>query len=84
MAFKDIPRNRIRKLLTKSNDMILVNKVPSRESLEKKFQDINEFGLYLHIPFCKQICPYCPYNKEIYQSDAAEMYTRAIKKEIDF
>ena len=64
--------------------MILANRTPGYESLERKFQDISEFGLYLHIPFCKQICPYCPYNKEIYQSEAAEMYTSAIKKEIDF
>ena len=64
--------------------MILANRTPGYESLERKFQDISEFGLYLHIPFCKQICPYCLYNKEIYQSEAAEIYTRAIKKEIDF
>jgi coproporphyrinogen III oxidase-like Fe-S oxidoreductase len=64
--------------------MILANRTPGYESLERKFQDISEFGLYLHIPFCKQICPYCPYNKEIYQSEAAGMYTSAIKKEIDF
>jgi oxygen-independent coproporphyrinogen-3 oxidase len=84
MSLMGLPRNQIRKLLTKENNMILENKVPSYESLEKKFQDISEFGLYLHIPFCKQICPYCPYNKEIYQPEAAEMYTRAVKKEIDF
>jgi coproporphyrinogen III oxidase-like Fe-S oxidoreductase len=64
--------------------MVLENNIPSCESLENKFQDIDEFGLYLHIPFCKQICPYCPYNKEIYQPEVAEMYTRAVKKEIDF
>jgi oxygen-independent coproporphyrinogen-3 oxidase len=64
--------------------MILANRIPGYESLATKFQDISEFGLYLHIPFCKQICPYCPYNKEIYQSETAEMYTRAIKKEMDF
>jgi oxygen-independent coproporphyrinogen-3 oxidase len=27
---------------------------------------VGELGIYLHIPFCRQICPYCPYNKEIY------------------
>ncbi len=64
--------------------MILANRTPGYESLERKFQDISEFGLYLHLPFCKQICPYCPYNKEIYQSETAETYTRALKKEIDF
>lgn len=50
----------------------------------QKFQDIEEFGLYLHIPFCEQICPYCPYNKEIYKPEAAEKYTNAVKGEIDF
>jgi oxygen-independent coproporphyrinogen-3 oxidase len=84
MSLIGFPRNQIRKLLTKEKNMILENKVPSYESLERKFQDISEFGLYLHIPFCKQICPYCPYNKEIYQPEAAEIYTRAVKKEIDF
>jgi len=84
MLFKDLPRNQIRKLLTKENSMILENRVPSYESLESKFQDIGEVGLYLHIPFCKQICPYCPYNKEIYHPEVAKMYTRAVKKEIDF
>jgi coproporphyrinogen III oxidase-like Fe-S oxidoreductase len=84
MSLMGFARNQIRRLLTKENNMILENKVPSYESLERKFQDISEFGLYLHIPFCKQICPYCPYNKEIYRPEAAEMYTRAVKKEIDF
>jgi coproporphyrinogen III oxidase-like Fe-S oxidoreductase len=83
-AFKDLPRNQIRKLLTGESTMILSNRTPGRESLEKKFQEIGEFGLYLHIPFCRQICPYCPYNKEIYTSDLAESYTGAVKKEIDF
>jgi len=63
--------------------MILANRIPGYESLEKKFQDINELGLYLHIPFCRQICPYCQYNKEIYHPEAAAMYTEAVKKEID-
>jgi oxygen-independent coproporphyrinogen-3 oxidase len=64
--------------------MTLSSNVPSYDILEKKFQDISQFGLYLHIPFCKQICPYCPYNKEIYHSETAKTYTRAVKKEIDF
>jgi coproporphyrinogen III oxidase-like Fe-S oxidoreductase len=84
MSLVAFSRNQMRKLLTKENNMILENRIPAYESLERKFQDISEFGLYLHIPFCRQICPYCPYNKEIYHPEAAEMYTRAVKKEIDF
>jgi coproporphyrinogen III oxidase-like Fe-S oxidoreductase len=64
--------------------MILANRIPVYENLESKFQDFTESGLYLHIPFCKQICPYCPYNKEIYHPETAERYTRTVIKEIDF
>jgi coproporphyrinogen III oxidase-like Fe-S oxidoreductase len=84
MSLVAFSRNPIRKLLTKESNMILENRIPAYETLERKFQDIREFGLYLHIPFCRQICPYCPYNKEIYHPETAEMYTRALKKEIDF
>jgi len=47
------------------------------------FEGIDSLGLYLHIPFCRQICPYCPYNKELFQADLAERYAEAILKEID-
>ena len=39
MSLKDLPRNQIRKLLTKESNMILGNRIPSYESLENKFQD---------------------------------------------
>ena len=73
-------RNQLKRLLTKETYVALENKVPL---LESRFQDIDEFGLYLHIPFCRQICPYCPYNKEIYHPEVAERYADAVKKEID-
>jgi coproporphyrinogen III oxidase-like Fe-S oxidoreductase len=84
MSLVAFSRNKIRQLYTKERNMILVNRSPAYESLEVKFQDIKEFGLYLHIPFCRQICPYCPYNKEIYNPEIAQAYTGAVKKEIDF
>ena len=73
-------RTQLRRLLTKESYVALESKIPL---LESRFQDIDEFGLYLHIPFCRQICPYCPYNKEIYHPEVAERYTSAVKKEID-
>jgi len=73
-------RTQLRRLLTKDNYIALENKIPS---LESRFQGIDEFGLYLHIPFCRQICPYCPYNKEVYHPEVAERYADAVKKEID-
>ncbi|MGI6702563.1 MAG: coproporphyrinogen-III oxidase family protein [Clostridia bacterium] len=43
----------------------------------------NEIGLYIHIPFCKDICPYCPYNKTVYNRDMAGRYKKAIINEIN-
>ena len=80
MWIESLVRSRVRRLLVKQRRIALTRQVPS---LESKFQDIDEFGLYLHVPFCRQICPYCPYNKELYQPEAAERYARAVIREID-
>ena len=77
-------RRCVRRLLTGEKGVALENRVPSREELRDKFEDIDELGLYLHIPFCRQICPYCPYNKELYRPEVARRYARAVVKEIDF
>ncbi|MEN8173708.1 MAG: radical SAM protein, partial [Chloroflexota bacterium] len=80
MWFENCLRNQLRRLITKEDHAALENKIPA---LEDKFQDINEFGLYLHIPFCRQICPYCPYNKELFHPDVADRYANAVITEID-
>lgn len=41
----------------------------------------NEIGVYIHIPFCKSICPFCPYNKIIYHKEMAILYKEALLKE---
>lgn len=80
MWLESFLRTQLKSLLTKQSYVALESKIPL---LESRLQDIDEFGLYLHIPFCRQICPYCPYNKEIYHPELAERYTNAVKKEID-
>jgi oxygen-independent coproporphyrinogen-3 oxidase len=79
--FKDLVRSNLRRVLTREKSIALQQKIPV---LEKSFQKMEELGIYLHIPFCEQICPYCPYNKEIYDPDMARRYTNALKKEIGF
>ena len=54
----------------------------------KKCQTFNldknrEYGLYVHIPFCKNSCPYCPYFKTIYNKQKSKKFLEALKKEID-
>jgi coproporphyrinogen III oxidase-like Fe-S oxidoreductase len=78
--FKKLIRHVINILLTKSSNFRLVNEVPE---IERKVNGINSVGLYLHIPFCRQICPYCPYNKVIFKEELARHYVNAVLREID-
>lgn len=39
-------------------------------------------GLYVHIPFCKQICSFCPYCKELYSEEKADRYINSLIEEI--
>ncbi|MDP8221572.1 MAG: radical SAM protein [Candidatus Stygibacter frigidus] len=76
-------RNTFSRIFTGEKEIALSNVTPTLEDLNIKFLEIEELGIYLHIPFCEQICPYCPYNKEIFDPDIARKYANAVKKEID-
>lgn len=75
-----VVRSHLRGLLTKERQLRFRRRIPR---LDRHFQEIQELGLYLHIPFCDQICPYCPYNREIYDPSVARRYAKAVKAEID-
>jgi coproporphyrinogen III oxidase-like Fe-S oxidoreductase len=77
-------RKLLLKLVTGESEIALTRRIPSRGELCEEFETIDALGIYLHIPFCEQICPYCPYNKELYRRDIAERYADAVKREIDF
>ncbi len=40
-------------------------------------------GIYVHLPFCPYICPYCDFAKWPHRRSAAERYLRALHAEID-
>ena len=42
-----------------------------------------KIGLYLHIPFCRSLCPYCPYDRTLFEKSLSERYTNAVIKEIE-
>ena len=39
-------------------------------------------ALYVHLPFCPYICPYCDFVKWAFRPDAARAYLRALEAEI--
>ena len=46
------------------------------------FMECENLGLYVHIPFCKSICDFCPYCKVRYSADICDKYINALIKEI--
>ncbi len=39
-------------------------------------------GLYVHVPFCRTLCNFCPYCKQRYDEGSAAAYTEALLQEI--
>ena len=46
------------------------------------FGDCESLGLYVHIPFCRSICNFCPYCKVPYSPDLCEEYIDCLIREI--
>jgi coproporphyrinogen III oxidase-like Fe-S oxidoreductase len=38
--------------------------------------------LYLHVPFCEELCPYCSFHRGVFQEPLARDYFAAVRKEI--
>ena len=41
-----------------------------------------EYLLYVHVPFCEELCPYCSFNRMVFQRDVAKAYFQALHEEI--
>ena len=46
------------------------------------FAECESLGLYVHIPFCKSICNFCPYCKVRYSAELCERYIDSLIQEI--
>lgn len=38
--------------------------------------------LYLHVPFCEKLCPYCSFNRIVFDETLCRDYFRALRREI--
>lgn len=43
---------------------------------------MKNIGLYIHVPFCKSICPYCDFYKVLANGDKQNRYVGALKREL--
>jgi coproporphyrinogen III oxidase-like Fe-S oxidoreductase len=46
-------------------------------------QTLERVSLYVHIPFCRSLCPFCCFNRYLFREDAARLYFSDLKKELD-
>ena len=47
-----------------------------------EYKNLDNLGLYIHIPFCKKICSFCPYCKQKFDQERCNSYIDALLKEI--
>ncbi len=40
--------------------------------------------LYIHVPFCESLCPFCPFHRVVLNRDRARRYFEALRREIAF
>ncbi|MGC8817071.1 MAG: coproporphyrinogen-III oxidase family protein [Candidatus Hadarchaeum sp.] len=52
-----------------------------RESIHSSLTK-REVGVYVHFPFCKSLCPGCPYFREIAEEERVQEYLSALRAEI--
>jgi coproporphyrinogen III oxidase-like Fe-S oxidoreductase len=55
--------------------------LPSISALGKTRGD--RVSLYIHIPFCRTLCPFCCFNRYLFKEDQARTYFKDLRKELD-
>lgn len=38
--------------------------------------------LYMHVPFCERLCPYCSFNRVVFQESVCRRYFKALRTEL--
>lgn len=51
---------------------------------ERSDSSVYGFCIYVHVPFCPVICPFCAFNKTLFRAELYERYIRALLAELRF
>ncbi|MDP4267822.1 MAG: coproporphyrinogen-III oxidase family protein [Bacteroidota bacterium] len=59
---------------------------PNIETVESSdtlsfFQNPRNVAIYIHIPFCRTPCGFCPFNQYLYNKEKIDSYLNSLKKE---
>ena len=52
------------------------------DSIKAEPGDEDRVSLYIHIPFCRTLCPFCCFNRYLFEENAARHYFESLKKEV--
>lgn len=55
---------------------------PTQETHMPEAVPGQKYMLYLHVPFCERLCPYCSFNRYVYRDDVARPYFANMRKEM--
>ena len=55
---------------------------PAGETFMPPAEPGRKYMLYLHVPFCERLCPYCSFNRYVYREDVARTYFENMRKEM--
>ena len=55
---------------------------PTSETMMPSANPGQKYMLYMHVPFCERLCPYCSFNRYPFREEVARPYFANMRKEM--